>query len=452
MKLGSNRKQKLIELGPDALADALLNIAVHSDEADDLIKQLIATPKENIQRFKNKLSGLKRRKRFISWRESASFARELEMLLRDLKAGVDDPLNGIELVAAFYKADNTIFEMCDDSSGNIGDVFRYDAKELFVNYARRCADKDKIANIILKVNQKDNYGIRDTLIDCAGECLPEEAIRTMIATLQKWADKEKDEYGKRHHLRLIESLARQIKDAKLFEKTRIASRGKLSTAAIIDIARVYLESGDVETAHSWLKKIPEGETYQAYERDKLLEEIYQKQGNSEKLTELLFQKFRSHHSTDTLQAFLDVIGHDKWDEVVADEVVQILKADRLQESDAEFLISIGKIDEAEAYLLGRADQLDGDYYGSLLSLAEAMESENRHLVTSLIYRSLLVSILERGYTKAYPHGIRYLKKLDKLSEAVTDWKEFNTHEAFKEQIIEAHGRKRSFWSKYEVKK
>ncbi len=450
--MADSRKQKLIDLGADALADALLNLAVHSDEADDLIEQLIATPKENVQRFKKKLSSLKKRKRFISWRESASFARELEMLLQDLKSGVDDPLTGVELVAAFYETDNNIFEMCDDSSGNIGDVFRYDAKELFVEYASRCTDKEKIADIILQVNQKDNYGIRDTLIDCAGECLPEEDIRTIIATLQKWADKEKDEYGKRHHLMLIESLARQIKDAKLFERTRIASWGKLSTAALIDIARVYLESGDVETAHSWLKKIPEGETYQAYERDKLLEEIYHRQGDSEKLTELLYQKFRSYHSTDTLQAFLDVIGHDKRDVVVADEVEQILKAERLREHDAEFLIAIGKMDEAEAYLLKRGDQLDGNHYGSLLSLAEAMESENRHLVASLIFRSLLLSILERGYTKAYPHGIRYLKKLDKLAVGVADWKEFNNHEVFKKQIIEVHGRKRSFWSKYEVKK
>jgi hypothetical protein len=33
-----------------------------------------------------------------------------------------------------------------------------------------------------------------------------------------------------------------------------------------------------------------------------------------------------------------------------------------------------------------------------------------------------------------------------------DWKNFNHHEVFKDQIIQAHGRKRSFWSKYEVKK
>ncbi len=444
-----NRKQKLIDLGSDSLADALLNLAVHSDEVDDLIEQLIATPKGNVQRFKKKLSGLKRSRRFIDWRGASSFARELEMLLQDLKAGVDDPFTGVKLVAAFYEADKTIFEMCDDSSGDIGDVFRYDARELFVDYASRCDDKEKIADIILKMNQKDSYGIRSTLINCAGECLPEEVIRPMITTLQKWTDKEKDEYNKRHHLILIESLARQIKDAKLFEKTRIASWGELSTSALIDIARVYLESGDIETAHSWLKKIPKDETYQTYERDKLLEEIYHRQGNSEKLAELLYKKFRSYHSTDTLQALLDVIGHDKRDEIVADEVEQILKTEGLQEHDAEFLIAIGKMDEAEAYLLARAEQLDGSHYWNLLSLAETMESENRHVVTSLIYRSLLISILERGYTKAYPHGVRYLKKLDKLSVFVTDWKDFNHHEAFKEQIIETHGRKRSFWSKYE---
>ena len=102
------RKQKLIDLGSETLADALLNLAVHSDEVDDLIEQLIATPKENVQRFKKKLSGLKSSSRFIDWRGSASFSRELEMLLQDVKAGVDDPLTGVELVAAFYEADNTI--------------------------------------------------------------------------------------------------------------------------------------------------------------------------------------------------------------------------------------------------------------------------------------------------------------------------------------------------------
>jgi len=447
--MADSKKQKLISLGADALAEALLELAIHSDEVDNLVERLTATPAENVRRFKKNLSRMKHSRRFIDWRGSAGFSRELEMLLQDVKAGVKDPLTGIELVAAFFEADSTIFEMCDDSSGNIGEVFRYDAKELFVDYASHCNDKEKIANIILKLNQKDDYGIRDTLINCASEYLPEAVMRTIIDTLQKRADKEKDEYGKRHHLRLIESLARQVKDAELFEKTRIASWGKLSTAAHIDIAQVYLESGDVDTAHSWLKKIPEDETFQTYERDKLLLEIYQKQGHFEKLTDLLYREFRSYHSIDTLQALLDVIGHDKRDVVIDDEIVQIQKTDSLRESDAEFLIAVGKIDAAEAYLLQRADQLDGNRYGSLLSLAESMETENRYLAASLIYRSLLNSILERGYIKAYTHGVRYLKKLDKLAVTISDWNKFNHHEAFKERIMQAHGRKQSFWSKYD---
>ncbi len=40
-----SRKQKLIDLGAETLAGALLDIAVHSEESYDLIEQLIATPK-----------------------------------------------------------------------------------------------------------------------------------------------------------------------------------------------------------------------------------------------------------------------------------------------------------------------------------------------------------------------------------------------------------------------
>jgi hypothetical protein len=63
------------------------------------------------------------------------------------------------------------------------------------------------------------------------------------------AEKEDDdEYKKQHHLMMVEFLARQIKDAALFEATRISSRGELSTASYLDISRVYFEQGDIEAA------------------------------------------------------------------------------------------------------------------------------------------------------------------------------------------------------------
>lgn len=239
---------------------------------------MIATPKEDIKRFKAKLSGLKRSRRFIRWGESAGLARELKSLLQELQTGVDDPRTGAELVAAFYQTDQGTLGRCDDSSGHVGDVYRYDARDLFVAYASRCAETDWLGELVLKVIREDDYGVRDALIDCAKEYLPETVIRTLVDRFQGLADSEGDEYRRRHWLNLVESLARQIKDAPLFEKTRLSSWGSLSTGACVDIARVYLESGDEQSALAWLERISEQETFQARKRDSLLLEIYDRLG------------------------------------------------------------------------------------------------------------------------------------------------------------------------------
>src|SRR3989304_7535704 len=89
----------------------------------------------------------------------------------------------------------------------------------------------------------------------------------------------------------------------------------------------------------------------------------------------------------------------------------------LSYSDAAVLIEMGRMDEAEPYLLDRIDQLNGDFYGSLLPLAEAMEADGRPLPATVLYRALLDSILRRAQTKTYQHGVRYLKKLDRLAQS-----------------------------------
>lgn len=203
---------------------------------------------------------------------------------------------------------------------------------------------------------------------------------------------------------LVESLARQIKDARLFEETRLNSWGTSSSAACVDIARVYLESGEVETSLSWLLKIPEGETFHKIERDNLLVEIYKIQGDKGKLTELLFRKFTSYVSVETLQELLEVVGQDKRDEIIEEQVSRIRNRQQLKESDALFLFEVGKTQEAEDHVVAHAGQLNGSYYGTLIPLAEALESDHRYFAASLIYRSLLLSILDRAYAKAHHHG------------------------------------------------
>ena len=54
--MSTERKGKLLELGADRLADALLELAGRDEFADDLVERLIATPQDNIGRFRAKLS------------------------------------------------------------------------------------------------------------------------------------------------------------------------------------------------------------------------------------------------------------------------------------------------------------------------------------------------------------------------------------------------------------
>ena len=52
-------------------------------------------------------------------------------------------------------------------------------------------------------------------------------------------------------------------------------------------------------------------------------------------------------------------------------------------------------------------------------------------------------------SKAYDHGVSYLKKLDMLAPAVLDWRGFGNHDVYVKYLRDQHSRKRSFWPRYE---
>ncbi|NLN77132.1 MAG: hypothetical protein GX139_12610 [Armatimonadetes bacterium] len=443
-----NARKCLIQLGPERLADMLIELAAWSDEADDMVKRATADPSENIKRFKSRLAGLKRTRRFIDWRGASDFARNLERMLADLEAGVDDPKTGVEMVTAFFEADQCIFEQCDDSSGSVGDVFRATACDLFVHYASRCADKEWLVDKLMDLYDEDEYGVRDVVLDDAHRFLPEESLRDLADRLWQRSQQEpQNTYQSRHWLLLLESIARQTKDAALYEKAQRAAWPELSTSAQVDIARVYLESGDPKTSLSWLERVP-GESIRSSDRDSLLLVVYRELGDINRAAEVAWHIFRDHRSKESLRNLLSIIGDSKRERVVEDEVSAILRSSEFSYSDANFLIALDRIDNAEAYLLSHADEFDGHYYTVLLPLAEAMEKNGRWLAASLIYRALLDSILARAVSKYYHHGIRYLKKLDSLAAGIQDWRNLQDHECYRAGLLQTHGRKTSFWAGY----
>ena len=444
-------RKRLTELGPEALADALLAVAQRNKAASEMVESMTSAPADNVNRLRARIRALAGHREFVDWRGAPAYAGELVGLLDQIRLGVDDPKTGADLVAAFYEADDGVFSSCDDSDGDIGEVFRCDAKDAFVQFARGCEDKQWLAGRVLELNRDDPYGVRDALIACATEYLPEPVVRSLVARMQQLAVSAGAESDRRHwHIR-IGLLARQIRDPRLFEQARIASWPALSAAACADIAQAYLESGDAEMALSWLTRVDKGETFQAYERDRLLLATYGKLGRKEEQAEVAWRLFRRGRSEESLRELLAVIGAARRDSVIEQETRTIMATREFSPSDAEFLVKAGRIDEAEAYVLDRVSQLNGAFYGDLLALAEPMASEGRRLAATLLYRALLDSILERARAKAYHHGVDYLRELDRLACAIADWRGHEPHAEYRARLRTEHGRKKSFWGPYERK-
>lgn len=400
--------------------------------------------------LKSRLSTLKRSRRFVRWGESAGLARELRDLLQQIEDQVEDAQLGCKLVADFYTTDHSVFGRCDDSSGHVGDVYRYDACELFVDYAKHCVDKPWLTKLILKTSLKDNYGVRDALVNSAEDFLPAAQLRWLIDQYQQVAEKGTDEFPRRHWLYQIESLARQLKDAPLFEQTRRAAWGdEPGTAGCVDIARVYLECSEEQTALDWLERIPAGESFQQQERDELLLAIYDRQGDKQRQAEVARRSLRRQRSQSGFERWISIVGEDQRADLLNQEIRIILDAPLLSLTDAAFLTAMEQWDTAESYLQARAEQLNGDHYYALLPLAETFASLARPLTASLLYRALLDSILRRAKTTTYSHGSRYLRKLDLLAKTVSDWRDIEPHNVYVEQLRQQHGRKTSFWSRYE---
>lgn len=404
---------------------------------------------DSIKKIKARIAGLRRGRRFIDYRESGEYALKLESLLTSLESVLVEPRQGLELVAAFIETDGVVLGRADDSNGSIGDVYRIDACDLFLHYATQCDDKEWVCDLLLQLYEHDEFGVRDSLIATVAQFLPETLLRKLVGEFWLKTGKASGEYRNLHWLIGIEMIARQLKDARLFEKARLSMWPELSTAACSDIAEAYLESGDAGIALKWLEKVSPDDTFKDDERDRLLLKVCSELGNRDRAVETAWRIFRRCRHEETLSILMGVIGDGKREQIIDSEAEEILSSSELHHSDVDFLLVMKRIDEAERYVRERHEQLNGNYYPDLLKWAKQFEANGRTLVTSLIYRALLESILRRRKSTIYSHGVRYLRNLDLLASKVNDWKELPDHLEYKSQLHDEHKRKVSFWARYE---
>jgi len=443
-----DRKQKLIVLGAETLADTLLEMAGSIEQVDDIINRLVAPKKENLARFRQKIAALKNSTKYIDYANTHAFAKRLTEMLEDLQSATTEPCTGMELVAEFFETDTRVFEICDDSYGTIGEIYLRAAKDLFFHYAIACLDKEKVATIFIRLAINNDYGARSSLMQKVTDSFEEPVLTSIFNKLKELEANEKDERAKKSYAWIIKSLASQQHEAKLFNDALQGKQVDLPAPRILEVARVLLERNDVEAAHAWIKKVPETDSSNTYEVKQILKDIYAKQGDKDSLIALHYTQFRSYRTFDSFQELLLVVGQDKREEVLSNELIQICANPSFDSNDAEFLADVGMIGELEAYVFSRVATLDGRDYYTLPKIAQKLGEHKRYLAASILYRSLLDSMMERAYAKSYHHGVDYLKAMDTFAPLIKDWKTFPSHYTYKANLLQANKRKTSFWSQY----
>lgn len=443
-------KKRVQKLPKASLVEELLALAGRDSVFADHLEQITAPEEEAAKLFRKRIANLKRQRRMIGYRESFDFAQKLEQLLAGLRHAITDPQLGFSLVTLFLKTDSSVFERCDDSSGSIGDVYRITATELFAHYASQLQDESHVKETLVEFVAVNDYGVHDRLLDTADQFLSKKTLQDLADYYEELARSSETKNASPHrHFKVVAAL---LVDPELHERAIHLLYGEDHPHGLLESAKVFLKADRPEEALARLEKNPESHFALSFERTELLRAANEKLGNSEQVTEILWQRFQKCSSYSGFQEWSQTVDEQRAAEARR-QYIEKISAAKFSGTNLLFLIEAGKEDVASEYVAGHADQVSGEgyAYGFLLPVAKTLENGAFFLAASIIYRALMEDILARAISKYYNHGVRYLKKLDALAPKIESWHGVLSHDNYFEQLKQSHFRKSAFWRRYNGK-
>jgi hypothetical protein len=451
---------KLVEqLDQGALKALLIELAGDHEAVRERLERLrlSAQPRKLAAAFRATLNGWRRSTRYLDYRQSHAFAAELERWVCQVERELlpRDPQLALELFEALVDSDGRFIERADDSDGCIADAIRA-ACRLWLTTAARCEPPS--AGWIERLRQlvrADGYGARESLLGDANLLLDEPQMRALVAQFEADLDTSVQAGAAARALPSsvfmasgsLRLLSEALHDPDIEVRAVLRYSPVPNALQKASFVRAYLECGRPADALGWL----DGEWDHHHEdsRLRLLAETYgalQRDDECAAIRQGLFESTGSVEDFVAWRACLPVASRP------TTEAAARRRAEA--ESDpiaaARLLLEIGDAALAEALLVARYGDIDGNSYLRLVPLAEALEGQHCTLGATACYRALLLGILTRGYAKAYGHGARYLAKLRQLAAEVPDLHPLERHELFEAVLKAKHGRKGAFWNQVKV--
>jgi chemotaxis protein histidine kinase CheA len=445
-------KAALAKQPPEALAAFIADLATEHEPIYDAATMFAqrGDPKKLVRAIRQKISGLKREKRFYHYREARQMCSKLDDLLDRIEQDLVplDPEQAIELLAAFIETDHSVMNRVDDSDGMSGGCYRR-ACELFAEASLAANKPPNAAAHFERLAQQNDYGVRDKLIDLAAKILNGDALQAQLTVWQKALKAipaGEDDKHPRHSCKVrLQQLAKAAGEIELFtDLTMAGSTPNERPQSALEAAALYLDQGQAERALDWIPS--QTDRYWSRQSSELKVRIYTALDDHPKVQELQLQQFQESPCAISAKRWLENFPKEEQDQRRAELLMLINQGDYNWQTKARLYIDWQNYaTAAEIVECNASDAAQSDYY-TQSEIAKALINDHPRAAT-LLLRSAVEQTLAEARTKNYPIAVNYIKQLIKSAERIEDWSPFTTHHDWFQNILQTHARKSSFMKK-----
>jgi hypothetical protein len=480
-------KETLSALGAEKLADLVFDEVQANAGFKRRVNAALAGktgPEAIAKLIDRRLAGLERATGFIDWEKARAFRSDLQGLCDSIVKELcpaDPDLGAVRLIRLIATHEQ-VFQRVDDSSGKLQDVY-WEAIEATgpVSALLSSSASADLPNLIMVALGDMDHGYLKPVAERVIPHLPHDVLAAWDETLaERIAERHAAEAGQRAGGRWFYSMTSQWREIR---QTIAVSRSDLDRLIEIErekpeadwdtlgIAAHLLEAKRLDEALDWARHSGRKTHSQSWsihsdwdgdaneqpsDRSPLVRQtelearILTALGSKEEAAALLWENFTETLTPSLLKAHLTLLPD--FEDLSAEERAM---AHALTHQDTlaalHFFLAWPRRDLAARLIVERHTAWRGEDWHILPKLADQLQHEHP-LAASILFRVLLEDILGRARSKAYGHGVKYLRQLDQLAtDADADPSRpetFIAHMAWREKLRAAHGRKSGFWTQF----
>ncbi|MCG8509048.1 MAG: hypothetical protein MI741_07445 [Rhodospirillales bacterium] len=452
----------LAALGAERLARLLLDLA---RDDPDLRQKLETMPvkadgpvpersNRMVASLERRISALESIDGYNDWRSAAALGADIGAIRHDIVEGLvpADPRGAASLLARLVELQDTLFDMIDDSDGELGDAL----VEVVDDWGRAWAavddrDLEEVADIVFEAIEDNPYGVLDEVIPAFAETLGDAGLKVLEARVRQELDDLPElgpgdnywdrDWARSRHYRSLQDIADVKGDVDAFIDAHEAAGMHL--IYVVEIAERLHRAGRADEALRWIER-PDGRAHLNNDSTDLHAAILIELGRKDDAFAIVWRAFEESLSPDHYRSCLGMAAEEDQAGFRDRAVAAALGHDDVHLALA-LLTEIDAPAEASALVIRRPSAFNARAYWILRPAAEFLTPSHR-LVAAVLYRLLAEGALRTGKTKYYPYGIKDLQQATLLAESISDWHGMEDHEAFIERLRAEHGRKRTFWA------